>query len=51
MSKLSVFQQLLKQIPRRQFQSIVEKHGSDKWVKSFTSWQHLVAMLFAQASA
>jgi putative transposase len=51
MSKLSVFQQLLKQIPRRQFQSIVEKHGSDKWAKSFTCWQHLVAMLFAQASA
>jgi putative transposase len=51
MSKLSVFQQILKQIPRRQFQSIVEKHGSDKWVKSFSSWQHLVAMLFAQASA
>jgi putative transposase len=51
MSKLPVFQQLLKQFPRRQFQSIVEKHGGDKWVKSFTCWQHLVPMRFAQASA
>lgn len=51
MANLSVLQQVLKQIPRRQFQSLVEKHGADKWVKSFTCWQQLVAMIFAQVSA
>ena len=51
MHKLSVFDQILKQVPRRQFQSLVEKHGADKWVKSFKSWDHLVAMIFAQVSA
>ena len=51
MANLSVLQQVLKQIPRRQFQSLVEKHGADKWVKSFGCWQQLVAMIFAQVSA
>jgi hypothetical protein len=51
MHKLSVFEQIVKQVPRRTFQSLVEKHDADRWVKSFTSWQQLVAMLFAQVSA
>ena len=51
MFTLSVFDQILKQIPRRQFQSLVDKRGADKWVKSFTCWQQLVAMMFAQMSA
>ena len=51
MFTLSVFDQILKQIPRRQFQTLVEKRGADKWVKSFTCWQQLVAMMFAQMSA
>lgn len=51
MPKLSIFDQLVKQIPRRVFQSLVEKSDADKWVKSFTCWQQLVAMMFAQLSA
>ena len=51
MHKLSVFDQILKQVPHRTFQSLVEKHDADRWVKSFTCWQQLVAMLFAQVSA
>ena len=47
---ISVFQQVLKQIPRRQFQSIVARHEGDKWVKSFSCWQQLVAMVYAQLS-
>ena len=47
---ISVFQQVLKQIPRRQFQSIVVRHEGDKWVKSFSCWQQLVAMVYAQLS-
>jgi len=51
MHKLSIFDQLVKQIPRRAFQSLVENSSADKWVKSFTCWQQLVAMIFAQLSA
>ncbi len=51
MHKLSIFEQIVKQVPRRIFQSLVEKHDADRWVKSFTCWQQLVAMLFAQVSA
>ena len=51
MYKLSIFDQLVKQIPRRAFQSLVENSDADKWVKSFTCWQQLVAMMFAQLSA
>ena len=29
----------------------MEKYGANKWVKSFKSWDHLVAMMFAQISA
>jgi hypothetical protein len=46
---ISVIQQLLKQIPRRQFQPIVAHEGK-KWVKSFSGWQQLVAMIYAQLS-
>ncbi len=47
---LCVLQQVLKHIPRRQFRSIVARHGGDKWVKSFTCWDQLVAMIYAQLS-
>ena len=47
---LCLLQQVLKQIPRRQFRSIVARHGADKWVKSFACWDQLVAMVYAQLS-
>ena len=47
---LCLLQQVLKQIPRRQFRSIVERHEADKWVKSFSCWDQLVAMVYAQLS-
>jgi hypothetical protein len=47
---ITLFQQILKQIPWRQFRAIVEKHEGDKWCKKFTSRQQLIAMLFARFS-
>lgn len=44
----SIFASLLKPIDRRWFRSIVERHGADAYDKSFKSWDHLVAMTFAQ---
>lgn len=46
--KITLFQQILKQIPWRQFRAIVAKHEGDRWCKKFTSRQQLIAMLFYQ---
>jgi putative transposase len=39
---------LLKVLPRRRFVGIVERHKGDKHIKGFASWDHLVALVFAQ---
>lgn len=44
----TVFAQLLKPIDRRVFKQIVERHGGDAYDKSFKSWDHLVALMYAQ---
>ena len=47
----SIFGKLLEAINRRQFQAIVDRHRGDAYDKSFGSWEHLVALVFAQFSA
>jgi IS4 transposase len=44
----SIFASLLKPIDRRQFQRIVEQHDGDAYDKSFKSWDHLLALVYAQ---
>ena len=44
----SLFSQLLQKIPRDVFDSLVQKHGAERYAKGFSSWTHLVAMLFSQ---
>ena len=41
---------LLQFIPRHDFESIVRKHGGNRYVKRFDCWQQLVTLLFAQAA-
>ena len=47
----SIFGKLVEPINRRQFQAIVERHDGDAYVKCFTSWEHLLALVFAQLCA
>jgi putative transposase len=47
----SIFSKLLEPLNRRQFQAIVARHDGDRYDKSFKSWDHLVALIFAQFSA
>jgi putative transposase len=47
----SIFGKLLEAINRRQFDAIVRRHFGDAYDKSFTSWDHLVTLIFAQLSA
>jgi putative transposase len=44
----SIFAKLLKPIDRRQFAKIVDQHDGDAYDKSFKSWDHLVALVYAQ---
>ena len=44
----SVFQQILKLIPRMEFQQMVDEHGSDRRSKGLSSWAQFVAMMFCQ---
>lgn len=44
----SIFAGLLKPIERRWFQKIVDRHGGDSYDKTFKSWDHLVALVYAQ---
>lgn len=46
----SILSQVLKEIPRRQFGEIVDRHKGNAYSKGFTCWDQLVAMLFCQLS-
>jgi putative transposase len=46
----SIFVSLVKPIDRRRFRAVVERCDGDAYDKSFKSWDHLVALIFAQLS-
>jgi putative transposase len=46
----SIFGSLLEPINRRQFQTAVDSLDGDAYDKSFKSWDHLVALIYAQLS-
>lgn len=41
-----IFSQVLKLIDKWEFNKLVKAHNSDRYYKSFKSWDHLVTMLF-----
>ncbi len=47
---ISLFQQIIKKLPRRRIARLVAAHGSDKWCKRFPTFDHLVVMIYAQLS-
>lgn len=44
------FSELMKGLPRRTFEHSVNKAKADKYNKGFRSWDHLIAMVYAQVS-
>jgi hypothetical protein len=46
--KSILFKQITQVISRTGFQKIVDRYDGDKHTKTFSSWQHLMVMLFAQ---
>ena len=47
----TIFAQTLEPINRRQFDTIVARHNGDAYVKTFTCWDHLTLLIFAQFCA
>lgn len=46
----TLLHQLLQLIPRHHFENIVNKHFGNRYVKSFTCWNQLSTLLYAQVS-
>ena len=44
----SLFSQLITLFSRQRFYQLVFKHGSERYCKGFSCWDHFVAMLFCQ---
>ena len=44
----TIFNQVLHLIPRHQFEAIVKKYQSDRYVKYFSCWQQFISLLYAQ---
>jgi len=47
----SLFSQLLREIPRVEFERLIRKHGAERGAKGFTCWNQLVSMLFCHLAA
>lgn len=50
MPNINLFSQIISTLNRSTFKNLVSKHETDKHQKGFTSWTHLVSMLFCQFS-
>jgi hypothetical protein len=44
----TVFVQLLKFVPFKHFEYLVEKYQSNRWTQDFTAWSHFICMSYAQ---
>jgi hypothetical protein len=42
----SIFKQIVKMLPREQFELLVKQFGSDRYYKTYFSWDQLITMLF-----
>lgn len=45
-----IFSQLIRFLPKRAFDCLVDKYEGNKWIKTFTCWNHLLVLVFAQLS-
>ncbi len=46
-----IFSQIIEVLPRRVFDSLVEKYNGNKGVKTFTYWNQMLCMIFGQLTA
>lgn len=48
MTNVTLFSQIISKLDRSSFKKLVSLHQTDKHQKGFTSWSHLISMLFCQ---
>jgi len=48
MTNITLFSQIISKLDRFKFNKLVNKYDTDKHQKGYTSWTHLVSMLFCQ---
>jgi hypothetical protein len=48
MANITLFSQIISKLDRFSFGKLVKARGTDKHQKGYTSWTHLVSMLFCQ---
>ncbi len=48
MTNLTLFSQIISQLDKTGFKSLVKNKSTDKHNKGFNSWTHLISMLFCQ---
>ncbi len=46
----TIFSEILKLCPRYQFDKAVEQHEGDRYVKTFSTWQQFMAILYSQVT-
>lgn len=44
----TLFGHLLSQLPRHQFENLVEHYGGDRYIKTFSTWNQFQVLLYAQ---
>ena len=44
----SIFSQILKQVPRQEFEVAVKAHKAERHARGFSSWAQMIAMMFCQ---
>jgi putative transposase len=47
----TIFAKLLEPLDRQRFAKVVDRHAADARVKTFTSWDHVIVLIFAQFAA
>jgi hypothetical protein len=48
MANITLFSQIISKLDRSKFKKLVDEKQTDKHSKGYTSWTHLVSMLFCQ---
>jgi len=49
MANITLFSQIISKLDRSKFNKLVKVKQTDKHCKGYTSWTHLVSMLFASS--
>ncbi len=48
MAKITLFAQVIQELPKELIKSLIKKHCTDRHAKGFNTWSHLVSMIFCQ---